>query len=133
MSGRLAVLDASVGVKWFREEAGSDAARGLLRGHAAGTLRIVVPSLFFYEVIDVARRHFGIDVARRVWQSLAADEIVYSNPDADLLERTLEIAAELGCTLYDAAAPALADHLECPLYSADRKAHGALPGVVIVG
>lgn len=132
MSQRFVVLDASVGVKWFRDEPGSDAARELLRQHAAGAVRLVVPSLFFYEVIDVARRHFGPDGARRIWQSLSADELVYSNPDAELLDRTVEVAATLGCTLYDAAAPALAEHLGCELVSADHKAHGRFPGAVII-
>ena len=132
MSGRFVVLDASVGVKWFREEPGSDAARDLLRQHATGTVRLVVPSLFFYEVIDVARRHFGLASARRIWQSLSADELVYSNPDAELLDRTIEVAATLGCTLYDAAAPALAEHLGCELVSADQKAHGRFAGVIMI-
>lgn len=132
MSARVVVLDASVGVKWFRDERGSDGARDLLRQHGAGAVRIVVSSLFFYEVIDVARRHFGADAARRVWRALAADELAVSNPDAELLDRTVEIAAALGCTLYDAAAPALAERLGCELVSADRKAHGAVSGVVLI-
>lgn len=39
--------------------------------------------------------------------SLAADELVVSSPDAGLMDRTIDVAEELGCTLYDAAAPAL--------------------------
>ena len=132
MSAPLVVLDASVGVKWFRDEPGSDRAREYLRAHGAGAVRIVVPSLFFYEVLDVARRHFGAEGARRIWTSLAADEIAFSNPDAALLDRTLQVAAEHGCTLYDAAAPALAERLGCELVSADRKAHGSVPGVVLI-
>ena len=133
MSARLVVIDASVGVKWFRNEAGTDEARDLLRQHAAGAVRLVVPMLFIYEVLDVARRHFGVEAARRVWRSLAADELVVSSPDAGLIELTIDTAEALGCTLYDAAAPALAEHLGCELVSADRRAHGAYPGVVLIG
>ncbi|MDP2182993.1 MAG: type II toxin-antitoxin system VapC family toxin [Actinomycetota bacterium] len=133
MSGRFVVLDASVGVKWFRDEPGSDEARDLLRQHAAGTVRLVVPSLFLYEVLDVARRHFGVDGARRVWRSLVSDDLVVAGPDAELMGRTLDVAGALGCTLYDAAAPALAEHLDCELVSADARAHARHPGVRLLG
>ena len=133
MSARLVVLDASVGVKWFRDEPGTHEARDLLRQHATGVVRLVVPMLFLYEVVDVARRHFGVQAARRVWQSLAADELVVSSPDAGLMDRTIDVAEELGCTLYDAAAPALAEHLGCEFISADRRAHGAFSGVMLIG
>ncbi|MDF1543198.1 MAG: type II toxin-antitoxin system VapC family toxin [Anaerosomatales bacterium] len=133
MSARLVVIDASVGVKWFRNEAGTAEARDLLRQHAAGAVRLVVPMLFLFEVLDVARRHFGVEGARRVWRSLAADELVVSNPDYGLMDRSIDLAGRLGCTLYDAAAPALAEQLGCELVSADRRAHGAFPGVVLIG
>lgn len=130
---RLVVLDASVGVKWFRDEPGSTQARELLREHASGTVRLVVPSLFLYEVLDVARRHFGTDGARRVWRSLLADDLAVASPDAELLGRTIDVAESLGCTLYDAAAPALAEHLGCELISADRRAHGEFSDVRLIG
>jgi predicted nucleic acid-binding protein len=133
MNARLVVIDASVGVKWFRDEAGTEEARDLLRHHASGGVRLVVPMLFLYEVVDVARRHFGVEGARRVWRSLAADELVVSSPDSGLMDRSIDVAETLGCTLYDAAAPALAEHLGCELVSADRRAHGAFPGVVLIG
>lgn len=133
MNARLVVIDASVGVKWFRNEPGTDEARDLLRQHASGTVRLVVPMLFLYEVVDVARRHFGVEGARRVWKSLAADELVVSSPDSGLMDRSIDVAETLGCTLYDAAAPALAEHLGCELVSADRRAHEAFPGVVLIG
>ncbi len=133
MTDAALVLDASVGVKWFCDEPGSAEARDLLRRHAAGTIRIAVPVLFLYEVLDVARRHFGVTGARSVWESLLADDLAVATPDAEMLTRTIDIAGTLGCTLYDAAAPALAEHLGCTLVSADRRAHGSVAGVMLLG
>jgi predicted nucleic acid-binding protein len=127
------VLDASVGVKWFREEPGSPEARDLLRACAAGDVRLAVPTVFLYEVLDVARRHLGAGGARRVWHAFSNDEVAVLGPDAELVELTLEVAERLGCTLYDAAAPALAQRLGWPLASADRRAHGDVPGVMLIG
>lgn len=133
MSARLLVLDASVGVKWFRDEPGSAQARLLLRDHAAGRVSLVAPSIFQFEVLDVARRHFGLVVARDVWGGIARSGIVLLGVDQDLTARMFDVCARLGCTLYDAAAPALADYLGGRLVSADRRAHGGVPGVMLIG
>jgi len=39
----------------------------------------------------------------------------------------------LGCTFYDALAPACATLLSATLVSADAKAHGRYPGVRLIG
>lgn len=133
VSVRVLVLDASVGVKWFREEPGSPEARDILREHGDGTVRVVVPTLFVHELLDVARRTVGFDATRRIWHALAADEILVVGDDAELVEHTIDMAQQLGCTIYAAAAPALAARLGCTLVSADRRAHEAVPGVLLLG
>ncbi len=54
----LAVVDASVVVKWFvgDGEAGVDAAAELLNRHIDGGVRLVGPSLLSHEVLNVLRR-----------------------------------------------------------------------------
>lgn len=133
MSADVVVLDASVGVKWFKEEEGSGAARALIEALGAGTIQLVVPAVFPFEVLDVARRLFGIRDAVRVWDELFAAGLLVAGSDEALLAETLAIAGDLGCTLYDAAAPALAARLGCPLISADRRAHGRVEGVRLIG
>ena len=58
MSSGVVVLDASVGAKWFREEAGTAEAAALLERHLAGDLVLAVPWLFVYECMSVVTRHF---------------------------------------------------------------------------
>ncbi len=129
MSVETLVLDASVGVKWFKNEPGTPDASAVLDGLRDGTVGIVVPAVFPHEVLDVARRIAGPDAARRVWEGMSAAGIVVAGLDARLVSATLALAVGLGITLYDAAAPALAERLGATLVSADRRAHASIAGV----
>jgi len=133
VNAAVVVLDASVGVKWFREESGSPEAADLLRRHATREIRLAVPVVFLHEVLDIARRTVGVADARRVLDAVARDEILVIGADAEFLRRALDVCERLDCTVYDAAAPALAELLDAQLVSADRRAHGAFPGVRIIG
>lgn len=133
MSPETVVLDASVGVKWLKDEPGSDQARALIDDVGAGSVRIVVPSVFPFEVLDVARRLFGVAEARVLWEGLSEAGVLVAGSDTALVDASLEVAGRLGCTVYDAAAPALAERLGCPLLSADRCAHGRVAGVRLLG
>lgn len=132
MGDRLAVLDASVGVKWLKNERGSDEARALLERHRSGELRIIVPVLFAHEVVGVAVRH-DPSKARAVWGLLRDANLASVGLDSALVDAALEHVQLLGCTFYDALAPALASLLGGTLYSADARAHARFPGVVILG
>ncbi|MDA3936356.1 MAG: type II toxin-antitoxin system VapC family toxin [Actinomycetota bacterium] len=127
------VLDASVGVKWFRSEAGSDAAVGLLAEHAAGEAEIAVPSLFLYEVMSVAIRWLGPQEARGVWRDIEDSGFTIYGVGTALVASALDVVEEHGCDFYDAQAPALARVLGAPFFSADRRAHGDIPGATIIG
>ena len=133
MTAPVFVMDASVGVKWLRDEDGSADARALLDQHSKGAVRLVVPVIFIHEVLDVARRLYGVDAAAGLWQRLAKDEIVIVGLDAGLTDETLQMCRMLGCTFYDAAAPALAHRLNVTLVSADRGAHGRYDDVSLLG
>jgi len=127
------VLDASVGVKWIRRESGSDVALRLVERHVNGEITIVVPVIFVHEVLDVIRRRFGVETARTHWKDWREAGILVAGIDDALVGSALEISGDLGCTLYDAMAPALAQHIGAPLYSADRRAHGTLPYARLIG
>ena len=49
------VVDASVVVKWFSDEEGSDRALKLRDGHIGGELSLVAPELILYEVTNALR------------------------------------------------------------------------------
>lgn len=130
---RAVVLDSSVGVKWIREERGSDEAEAILAAHMRGETRIVVVAHFVHEVMAVALRDGGADHALSVWSSLEAARLSVVTLDSTLALEAVARCRELGCTFYDGLAPALAALLEVPLFSADARAHRGCVGVRLVG
>jgi len=130
---RRVVLDASVGAKWFRAEEGSEEALDLLRAHGAGEIELVVSSLFVWEVVAVAVRGLSAEDARGFWERFVTWRIVVAEVGDALMRDALGVCERLGCSLYDAVAPALAAQLGAELCSADRKAHAQWPGVELLG
>ena len=126
------VLDSSVGVKWIKPEAGRDEALELLRDHRDGTARIVVAAHFLHEVVAVAVRHGGPQLGRGAWRALSSAGLRTIALDDRLANAALEQCELLGCTFYDALAPAIAVELGGTLYSADVRAHSRVPGVKLV-
>ena len=130
---RQVVLDASVGVKWFRDEPGSAEARELLLAHGRGEIELVVPSLFVYEVIAVATRTMSASNARVFWERFMSWRLSVVEVGGELVHEAIAVRERLGCSFYDAVAPALAVRMGAQLYSADCHAHGAVPGAVLLG
>lgn len=133
VSSRFAVVDASVGVKWFVPESGRAEAMELLRDAATGEVTLVVPDLFVYEVLRTIRRKAGDEPARAAVAFFSAAGIVTVPPVERVLETALDAANALGCDFCDACAPAIATLLDAPLYSADRRAHAGYAGVLLIG
>lgn len=129
---RLVVLDSSVGVKWMKPEPGSERCLALLEEHREGAIRIVVPALFMHELVAVAVRHGGPRLGGKVWGLLEEAELTVIALDEVLALASLEQCHKLGCSFYDALAPALASQLGAALYSADRRAHGRFDGVALL-
>jgi predicted nucleic acid-binding protein len=127
------VLDASVGVKWFRPEAGSDEALELLEAHRDGEMRLVVPSIFSHELVAVAVRQGGADLGRGVWRNVRAASLFEVELDDTVTQAALAVCERTGCAFYDALAPAVAELLDARLCSADRRTHGRFPGVRLIG
>ena len=129
---RLVVLDSSVGVKWFRDEAGSDTARSLLVGHRAAKHQIVVPAHFMHEVTATALRAYGLRAAEETWDALSAARLTVVDLDDRVAREAFRQCRALGCAFYDALPAAVASLIGAKLYSADRRAHGAFPAVRLI-
>lgn len=133
MNPPICVLDASVGVKWFRTEPGSIEARALIQEHIQGRRMIVVDTLFLYEVVSVCARESVADDVVRAWRDLERFELAVVPPSEKLLAAAAAQRTVLGCSLYDGFSPGLASLLGVPLYSADARAHGAFERVELLG
>jgi predicted nucleic acid-binding protein len=126
-------LDASVGVKWFRSEPGSDQALALLERQMRGEVVLVAPADFVTEVLSVVKRDFGPAEVFDAWQRIAGSVTVVVPLDDELVREAAAQCAVLGCAFYDSLAPAVAVRFDATLVSADERAHGGFPGVRIVG
>lgn len=127
------MLDASVGVKWFRDENGSVEARELIERHIEGELVLVVDSLFLHEVLAAASRTYEKDDVTRIWSDLKRLDLVVVPLGDDIVAAASIARAALHCSLYDAFSAGLATLLEAPLFSADARAHALHEGVVLLG
>jgi predicted nucleic acid-binding protein len=120
------VVDASVAVKWFLPEEGSEQAESLL----GGKFRLIAPDLLWTEVANVlwkiARRgSMTADEAQQMLRDASAMpiEIAESLP---LLPEALRIATAADRSVYDSLYVALAAREKASMVTADRKLVNAL-------
>ena len=118
------IVDASVGIKLFLQEVGSDEAHRLFAELAAEPpSRFYVPDLFFVECGNILWkyvRHFGYPAAnaRQDVADLQALKL-QTVSTADLLTPAFELAIRYDITAYDTCYAALAQQLSLPLITAD--------------
>jgi len=118
----LAVIDASIVVKWFNIEEYSDNAEHIKEKHLKGELTLIAPVLMVFEVLNALRYNpeFGArDVAEALMDLLGIQIKLY--PVEDWMSGSVSLAYDFGLTIYDATYLALAKHLGCVLYTADEK------------
>lgn len=121
------VLDASVIIKWFQEEEGSDRALVIQQRHERGEDMIVVPALALYEITNVLRyRRLTTEKVETILDILEDLEMgVFSFSSAELKE-VLRFARKHDLSVYDAVYAVLAERLGCSLITADQKLHKKL-------
>ncbi len=118
------VIDASVAVKGYMREVGSDAAIDLL----TGLDRLLAPELIRLEVLGAITRRVRLgemdaDDARvrcRTWERAVRQDVVRVIPHDDLLAPATELALELKHPIADCLYLALAQRERIPLVTADR-------------
>jgi predicted nucleic acid-binding protein len=114
------VLDASVLLKWFhtQEEPRVEEAKGLKSRFESGELNVLVPSLLWLEVLNVAARlRWMGKQLERLAARLGALGFVVVEPD---LVRVARWAAA-GLTAYDAAYLAVAEQTGAQLITDDEE------------
>jgi predicted nucleic acid-binding protein len=114
------VVDASVAVKWFVPEPDSDLA---LKLRSIGQ-SLIAPDIMPVEVGNafwklVQRNEMDRSHAQSALRSLAEGVVLF--PAETLLANSLEIAFEVRQPIYDCLYIALAEQIEAPVVTADRK------------
>jgi len=119
------VLDASVAVKWFnkKNEYHVENAIKIQNQKISGLLDIIVPDLFFLEVLNafITKSGFGSQEITIIQQALQKLNLKIIYPDNSILKDTVKIASDTGLTIYDSLYIAVAKVHEAPLYTEDKK------------
>ncbi|MFH2110087.1 MAG: type II toxin-antitoxin system VapC family toxin [Candidatus Bathyarchaeota archaeon] len=121
-SPKVAVIDASVVVKWFKDEAHTDRALALREDWAAGRVSLHTIELLLYEALN-ALRYDPIQTEATLRRAAAnlRDYPFRLIPMAEIAERTAENALRHGISVYDAAYLSAGEELGAPTYTADEK------------
>lgn len=118
------VIDASVAVRWFIEEAAHPHADEILEHIVDQPGLFAVPELFLFEVYSVLQRHHPDAVrifSRFVEPIVCSDVLRY--PMTEHIYTKADRFIKLGLTGYDAIYAALACELEGKWITFDKKAH----------
>jgi predicted nucleic acid-binding protein len=116
------VLDTSVAVAWYLEEAFSPSARVWQEKMMKGKAVLLVPSLHHWEFANVLRtlvlrREISGSLAREIYELHLEAPLERAEPEEG---QVLEAAFEYGATAYDAVYIALALARGIPLITAER-------------
>lgn len=123
------VVDSSVAYKWFyREgETGLDEADELLHDHREGRAVISAPITLPSELCNALRHSLmSPERAMETIELIGDARIHLYHTDTRSLLRATSLAFEHDLTVYDALFLALAEELNCPLVTADRRAFGRI-------
>jgi predicted nucleic acid-binding protein len=120
------IVDASVAIKWFIDEPGSDLARRLWRDEP----ELVAPDLIIPEVCNAAWRKVRLGQsepaqAREIALRLQRG-VLELRPTAALAPRAIELALDLDHPVYDCFYLSLAEAEQAKLVTADRRLEGRL-------
>lgn len=117
------VVDASVIVKWFVEEEGSDRALEIRDKYINGEIKIVAPEIMIFEVLNSLyyKRLFTLKEMREVSEALDAFSFELYPFMGDYARKAIEVAHENDITIYDASYISLAIIKKTHMYTADRK------------
>ncbi len=120
---RSALLDTSVAVKWFIREEDSEKAADLRHAHGRAELLLYAPDILLMELTN-ALRYSPLVSAGQILQALRLFPglgIMIIPFDLDALISSVTLSLEHDLAVYDAYFLAVAQALEMPLITADRK------------
>lgn len=129
-----AVIDTSVVVKWFSEEAHTEKAELLLLRVQRGQIHMYAPELLVYELGNALWKGKKFEENRIL---AALDELFESRMefmpiDKVLVQSAVRIMVRYDITFYDAVYGALAFSFDIPLVTADPKDHKKIKEITVI-
>lgn len=122
-SKKVVIADASVIVKWFVEEEDTKKALALRQAYIDGKVDIACPNLLPYEILNALRYNpeFGEEQTRVASKALTEYQLWMYPILGELAALCIKNSYAYGMSLYDSAYVSLAEYLDSPLYTADKK------------
>ena len=124
------VVDASLAIKWLVNEEDSDKALALSIGWGEMGVQIEAPHLMLAEVANALHRkvvdgQLSLHAAMLSLENLRALGIKFHDPE-NIHAGAVRLAGQLGQgAVYDSVYLALAERLDCELWTADRRFYRA--------
>lgn len=124
------IIDASVAVKWFLKENGSDKALKIREDHILGKTLLIVPNLIFLEITNALRyKRLDINKIQYINKSLWEFQLKIQEIDEIILDKTIENSVKYNVTIYDALYITLAQIHGTFLITADKELY-KIPNVI---
>ena len=117
------IIDTSVAVKWFYDEAETSRALRIFEGIMGHTIRATVPDLLFYEFANVLKTKGKADRIQTDGTLAILHELPWTviEPNQHFMSHALQVAEQYGISVYDASYVALAFEWEVPLITSDER------------
>jgi predicted nucleic acid-binding protein len=131
MPGSQVVIDASIALRWLLPDPLSNACWALFDRLVQRNDQITVPTLWMYEVVSGLTKavHLGVvtpDEARQALEQIQLFRADLADADETLSRRAFEWALRLKrVAAFDSYYLALAEALNCPLWTADRRLYNS--------
>ena len=127
------VIDSSIVAKWFMIEDDSRLALQVRDMFATRRIKVVVPTLLFYEVMNALRFSGVFDEPDLVTaaRSLSKYQFEIWRPIGKLLELSAQLSLREGVTLYDACYVALAKRKGSRVVTEDKELLDRFPALTL--
>lgn len=124
------VIDTSVAVKWFSgdRELRVNQAEELLKKHAAGAIKIILPEFLFLEFANVflTAKNWNWKNINSAISKLIKLNIVIARTDLEIVTLASKLAAKYGLSVYDSVYLATAEKAGGVVVSDNVKHHGKI-------
>ncbi len=119
------VIDASIGIKWFKFENENNLKSALVLREKIlnNEITVFIPDLFLYEILNtlLLNTSFTADELNEALNTIYLMELQIINSDKDLLKRALSISYNYKVTYYDSLYISLAEVSNALLVTEDKK------------
>lgn len=119
------VLDASIGVKWFKyeNESNTSLTNKLLQQQFQNEIEIIVPDIFFFEIINtlLSKKYLNVDDIYSASESLHLMNMKVISPNKKIIDTSISIVGRTKLTFYDSLYISVAISEQALLLTEDKE------------